>query len=275
MKKISAFVALVVTTALFLAPLLSAQSIWVDFNNQTTLALEILKPNFESEISEFIKPTFLTSALFATVHIPTSENLSIVGELLLAHFGSDVGETSETNLGNLYLGLEFRFQNAPMFAEVGIRVPLVDAEDEASFAGVSSDFADRLEAFIEDAIPVTTFLNFRHKSPQGFVMRLRGGPSVLIATGDREESELGINYSAQAWYEGKQVRVGGGLTGRVIISEDGDFGERSVHQFGVNADVLLSQVRPRPGVYFRLPLDDDWNDFVNFVFGLKFDVRLK
>ncbi len=216
----------------------------------------------------------LTSALFASVYIPASENVSIVGELPLAHFGSDVGNVSETSLGNSYLGLEIRFKDSPVYAEIGLRAPLAPGEDDenasAAITGFLNDFSDRLEAFI---LPVTAILNYRYNSPKGFVLRLRGGPSILVATGERDKSEVGLNYGVQAWYAGKQVRVGGGLTGRAILTEEGNFGERSVHQFGVNADLLLSQVRP--GVYFRLPLDKDWSDFVNFVFGLKFDVRLK
>ncbi len=249
---------------------LTAQSMWLDFKQQKAIALEVLKPDFDFE-----GVTFATSAVFATFYLPVSDRVSLLGELPLAHYGQEATEffesTSNTGLGNPYFGAELHFQDSPVFAEVGLRLPLVDEDNDAAFAGIFTDAVDRMEAFAVDYIPLTAYLNYRHQGAQGFAVRLRGGPSVFIATRDNDETEYGLNYAARIWYDGNQVRIGGGFSGRFILSGEGDFSERSMHQLGFNADLLVGQ--SRPGVYFRLPLDEDWNDVVNFIFGLKFDVQ--
>jgi hypothetical protein len=110
----------------------------------------------------------------------------------------------------------------------------------------------------------------------GAVVRLRGGPSLLINTDkDRFEdaTELFIGYSAQLGYESEMVSIMGGFTGRAnLTEEDADYGERSVHQLGFMASVGLGNVRP--GIHLRLPLDEDLKDTFDFVLGFHLGVQL-
>ncbi len=257
---------------LFVSPL-QAQSIWVKYDNRSTFAVEVLKGNYATDM------TFATSAVFATLALPFSERVTFWGELPLAHAGLEETDQSETALGNPYLGLQVRFPNESWFVDVGLRFPAAPDVDQASFlaasTGIFTDPVDRQEAFLPDVLPVTAALNFTPRNASGLTLRLRSGSFIWIPTSgqDEDDTEWGVLVSGQLWYEGSQVRVGGGLSSRIMVSQKGNFGERSVHQFGLNADLLLH--RFRPGVYFRLPLDDDWNDQVDFVFGLKFDVPLR
>lgn len=86
------------------------------------------------------------------------ENVIFVGELPFAHRGidSDFGfSVDETIIGNPYVGFEVWGQGSPVFAEIGVRVPVTpDDKFLASSVGSFSDF-DRFEAFALDILTLT------------------------------------------------------------------------------------------------------------------------
>lgn len=277
MRKTFCYLSLAAMSFATLVPAsLSAQSIWLDRSADKTVGLEVLIPNFKDEdgVSGW--------AAFLSLRAPLSNQLHFVGEMPFAHGSFEsrsifIDSGSQNSIGNPYFGIEIGRQGSPVFGEIGARVPLA-SEDKfgATLVGLVTDF-DRLEAFAPKMLPLTAMLNYHHKEASGFAIRLRGGPSFLINT-DKDEfedgSELFIGYSAQAGYESEQVSILGGVTGRANMTEENaDFGERSVHQLGFNASVGLGNVRP--GIHFRLPLDDDLKDSMDFVMGFNLGIQLK
>ncbi len=267
--------AVVIMIAWLIMPVsLSAQSIWLDRgeSQEKSFAIEILKPNFDGEDNT----TFATSAIFLSGRIPVSDRLLLVAELPFAHFGIENFDESDTEFGNPYLGLEIRKPNSHLFAELGFRPPLAPENNAAPLAGTAADF-DRFEAFVPDIFTVTGKGNFHRKNASNLVVRLRGGPTLWIDAGDAlDETEFFLDYSGQVGYEGKQFSLMGGLTGRLrlwVSEADLDIGERTFHQFGAAASVALGMVRP--GIHFRIPLDDGLTDAIDFVFGLHLGVHLK
>ena len=255
---------------------LFAQSIWLDRSHDKTISLEILKPNFEGDDNT----TFTTSTLFLSGRFAVTNNISVVGEIPFSHFGieSDFSNAeSENAIGNPYLGIEIHGEDSPVFGEIGLRLPLTPGHDDdnqnAVIVGVLTEVVDRTEAFVPDAFPISGALNYFYKNPTGFVLRFRGGPSGWIATSDRVESELLLLYSAQAGYESQQVSFVAGFSGRLILTEeDIDFGERTLHQLGLAANVAFGVVQP--GISFRVPLDEDLTDILDFIFGLTLGINL-
>jgi hypothetical protein len=121
-------------------------------------------------------------------------------------------------------------------------------------------------------VPISTYANVILESPSGFALRLRGGPCFWIKSGEREDSETFLLYSAQAFYKFSKVRIGGGLSGRYwVSSEGGDFAENSFHQLGFSLDFVLGKLRP--GVYLRIPLDENLSDIVDAVVGLSLGIQ--
>ena len=91
-------------------------------------------------------------------------------------------------------------------------------------------------------------------------------PTFWIPTNEGE-TELLFDYSGQVGYEGSQFGVIGGITGRMVVTEDGlSFGERTFHQLTISAMVDLGTIIP--GIQLRFPLDDERRRAVNNVFGL-------
>jgi len=252
----------------------NAQSIWQDYTARKTLTLEILKPDYDEG-----DQSFLTSAIFLSARAPITRNIIFVGELPFSYInwdiphGPDLG--SKQTFGNPYFGLEIDLHRVPLFFELGVRAPLTADTDEengeATVNGYLTDFVDRAEAFGPDAIPISGFVNLVFESYTGFSLRLRAGPAIWIATGDRDESETFILYSAQAWWDFGSVRIGGGLSGRYIASEDdGNFGERSTHQLGFGLDLSLGIFTP--GIQVRIPLDEEYKDVLDVVFGVSLGI---
>jgi hypothetical protein len=257
---------------------LGAQSIWQDYTTREGFAIEFLKPNYAEE-EDF---SFLTSVTFLSGRFPIARNIIFSGELPFSYVNWDIPQGpdlgAKQTFGNPYFGIEFNLRQAPLFFELGVRAPLTanmeDENGEATLNGGLTAFVDRAEAFAPDAIPVTGFINYIVSTRTGFSLRLRGGPSFWIASGDREESETFLLYSAQIWYETGIIRFGGGFSGRYITTlEDADFGERSMHQLTFGLDIILGTLKP--GVYIRIPLDEEYKEVIKTVFmislGIEFD----
>lgn len=267
---------LAVTSAAMIIPAIApAQSIWLDRSPDKMLALEILKPSLKGEENV----SFTTAAYFLTYRTPLSKNVRFVGELPFAHgdFGRQVNFFFTrfgpgSTLGNPYLGVEVQREGSPMFVEIGARAPLTsDSQFQAVTTGLAADF-DRMEAFMPNTIPFTGMLNYRQKSASGLAFRLRGGPSFLVGTSGGGSQWL-LGYSAQVGYETRPFNLNAGLSGRANLSGEGDYGERSIHQLGLSANLGLGQFRP--GVHFRMPLDQDTREGLNYVVGINLGIQLK
>ncbi|MFQ5601982.1 MAG: hypothetical protein ACE5HS_01785 [bacterium] len=277
MKRIINLLILLQTLSVISA--LSAQSLWVNHLQGNYFALEIFKPNFDSDFIGESDLSFASSVVILTGWYVVSENFRLVGELPFAHGSIDeVGESeTETIIGNVYIGLEFRKPNAPVFTEFGIRPPLA-AEEKiiAPIIGIISEF-DRLEAFLPDIITLSGKVNYYQQNSSKMIFWLRGGPTAWLNSDDfvGDDSEIWMDYSAQIGYEGEQFRLMGGLTGRMIVTQDGiDFGDRFINQLTATASAKLGRVQP--GILFRLPLDDDFFlNFVDFIFGFNLGVQLR
>jgi hypothetical protein len=273
--------ALALATIIFLLPIaLPAQSIWLDRRHSKIIALEIIKPNLSEGF--FSNTTFPTSVMYLSVRWPINEKLNVVGELPFAHggieFNSDFFDfnESESTIGNPYLGLEIRGQGSEFFTEIGARAPLASESNLGTTIGFLSDFVDHGEAFFPDVVSIVAVENYQHRAASGLTARLRGGPSFWIYTGSGDlddDVELFLLYSAQAGYESDIFSLIGGVSGRLLATESGlDIGERTAHQLGASASVDLGRVRP--GVQFRLPLDNDFQELLDFAFGLNLGIEL-
>jgi hypothetical protein len=251
-----------------------AQSIWLERSHDKTIDLEILKPDFEGE-SDI---SFATSSWFLTGRFPVSESISIIAEIPYSYYKSDseYGENQGENaFGNPYIGMELKGETSPTFGEFGIRIPLVPEDDASSalLSGILTEFVDRAEAFSTDILPVYAMFNYMKVQPSGFTFRLRGGPVAWFATGDRNETEWILLYGAQAGYQSQKFNLLAGVSGRWFISaEDADFAESSFHQLGLSANVVLGVFKP--GIIFKLPLDDDMKQILDLVFGLTLGFNL-
>lgn len=269
--------------ALLMPVTLMAQSLWLKRSHKGAAGIEVLRPNFKNDGGDSFIAINSGVAVFATLRLPVSGRVLFVGELPFS-FGKvetnselfNINESeSQSTIGNPYLGLEIKDRTGQFTTEFGLRLPATPEEQWLSvLTGISADF-DRLEAFSPKNLAIMLLGNYDSRDPSGFALRLRSGPSLLIKTdkGEYEDSaELFLGYSAQAGYDTERFSVIGGVSGRALLSEGGaDFGARSVHQLGFNASLGLGKARP--GLHFRLPLDEGLKETITSVLGVNLGVE--
>ena len=254
------------------ATVAAQQSIWTSSYGPNNFTVEWLRPEFSDEADA----SFLTSVTYLSGRAMVAKNLRLVGEIPLVYFDSE-DDDAELNVGNPYLGLEAGNLDT-VWGEVGVRVPVVANDDFTTFfLGFLTDF-DRLEAFVPEVLSVVALGNYQWQHRSGFSARLRAGPVLWIDTSDEEfdedNTELFMLYSLQGWYDTQRVRLGAGFTGRLIATEDDlDFNERTWHHVGLAIIGKFDGVQP--GLHFKVPLDDELDEALDFVFGLSLNVSIR
>lgn len=256
------------------AGMADAQSIYLEPNTGAVAQLELLRPGFDD-----VKLSNLSFAYYLSAGVQVGETLFLRGELPYMYwklddeqfydycydYNNDYGysygygnwDEGHGGFGNPYLGLDVGSAWAGVQGEFGLRFPLTSDSSDIAFLGMLTDYVERMEAFVPDLLPVYAGINYRYRSGNGLGLRLRLTPVFWFWTGDEsgDDTEVFALYSAQVWYEDAKVGVGGGFSGRYLVTEEGDLDERTVHQFGFFANYRFGNVLP--GFQARFPLDND------------------
>ena len=248
-----------------------AQSRWMPRDGKQAVAVEFLHPSLEA-----FDTGFFNAATFVSARVEASPNFAIVGELPYAShkssylgtdfYGNDATvKQSSGTIGNLYLGFEAAPAALPIFMEFGLRLPLVNGDqDLAQATGLVAD-ATRWEAFYYKVVSIQSAFNVREVTASNMEYRLRLSPVLSMSTQSGVDPELYGVYSLQIGYHGSFARIGTGLSGRVLVTEDfGNLGQRSLNQLEFHAD--LGPWAVRPGFDLHLPLDS-WAENVPVVVG--------
>jgi hypothetical protein len=243
-----------------------AQSNWLSADGNPPVSVEILKPDTYYEGTTFLSTVWLLSG-----RAPVSDNASILMELPIVFFKEDEGQwyggyephgymadpRSETLIGNPYVGFRVDSPEGRWYGQIGGRIPVApDDKPFAAYHGLRADF-DRSEAFVDDMLMIGGRLGDRLYDRSGSKVNLFAGPTFWIPIGDAKgETEVLLNYGVQYWMESEVARVGAGITGRWVVSEDqGNLAENTVYQFGFAANFGSGSFRP--GFHIRVPLDND------------------
>ena len=247
-----------------------AQNHWLRPVDETSVSLDIFKPKFDDN-SAF---NLFTTVMFYSAYIPATDNLTLVVEFPVANADTDV--FNETQFGNPYFGVEYKLPNTDatraFVGRFGIRPPIAsDKKQAAGSIGVVTTY-DRFEAFLPDLTTLALGGGVRLTPDNGFAVDADVNGNLMIASD--ADNELFIDYSVAAWMVGENIQGGLGFTGRWLMTEsDLSFGEATVHQIGVFANYDLGKFQP--GVHFRVPLDDDLSDIVNFTYGVNLTVEFE
>lgn len=245
-----------------------AQSIWLEPPSATDVNLEIVKPAIKMTDLTTFSLIYYLSGRFAV-----GSNTQLVAEIPFAHY-AQANPTilgpftrpaeADNAFGNPYLGLNFGPPRDGWQMELGVRLPMAESDKRATGMAALGEFLERSEAFLPEVLTIVTGANYRSKAATGATFRARLAPIVWIGTGDNAEMdpELFILYALQAGYENRTVAVGGGLSGRFIVTgDDLDFGERTLHQLGIYGNFDFGGWGP--GLQVRLPLDNDMTSLLD------------
>ena len=239
----------------------AAQSLWMTREGEQTIMLEMLRPSIED-----VDQKFYSAAFFVSGRATVMSNVAVVAELPYANhkstqLGTDfngfeiVTETSSSTFGNPYLGIETRAASSPIFIEFGARIPLAsDKQFPAFVTGYYSDVI-RQDAFLPKITSIVAAFNLREVTPSKVAYRLRLSPVLAIPTEGPGDTDLFAVYSFLVGYYGSHARIGGGMSGRALVTESFyNLGYRTVNQVELHADFLSGALRP--GLDLRLPLGD-------------------
>jgi len=253
------FLLLLTALMVSMAGLAEAQSIYLEPNTGAAAQLELLRPGFGG-----VRLSNLSFGYYLSAGVQVGETLLLRGEVPYMYwkldedqdYGYSHDDEGHGGFGNPYLGLDVGSSRAGAQGEFGLRLPLTSDTSDVAAAGLLTDYVERMEAFVPDLLPVYAGVNYRYRSSNGLGLRLRLTPVFWLWTGDRSQADTEVFalYSAQVWYEDAKVGVGGGFSGRFLVTEDGDLGDRTLHQFGFFANYRFGNVLP--GFQARFPLDD-------------------
>jgi hypothetical protein len=260
--------------AVCLPQAVSAQSIFTPTGPGNTLTFELLSTQFECEDCL----DFPSSSAFLTLNVPFNGGTFVIeAPVATARYSTwNGGHESEFALGNPYLGIKTGAQEASIFGEVGIRVPLASEDKyEARSVGMFADWTQRMGAFANESLWLQGVVNYRTTSETGLGVRLRGGLSYWIPTCDGcGEPELFVIYGAKLSQVAGNVTLWGGLSGRMwIFSEwELDFEESTWHELAFGAN--LTSGRIQPGLSLRLPMDEELGDWIKSIIGFNLLIAL-
>jgi len=205
--------------------------------------------------------------LNATIHL--NDGWILGGSIPVIYFGS--GDMSESGLGNIeikgakLLGLE---QNSML--SLSVYLPTAPNNSEAPVYGI---FTHIYEVVKYNPDQLTFKLNYTYEVTQmdNVIAGIELGPQVWVPTNSvgffDVDTEVIINYNIKLGYKLQDIALFGELGSWTVITEDGSFGDNSLHQFNVGLQLLNTPVQP--GIFWTQVLDRDFFD--GSALGLKVD----
>ena len=222
----------------------------------------------------------LSGVYYLLGHANAGRELQVVAELPFARFGAGdeplFGEDDPTTaLGNVYLGVRRPSGGGRSAFDVGVRVPTMDGDDftPAGAIGQLSSVLDRFGAFSPESFVITGGAGGSTHPSESAELRGRLGIVYYKYLGDFDVDDQAIaRLTGQALMGFDAFRLGGGLETLFVLTGDGNAGERSLigatlmgrYDFG---PVLL-------GAQLHLPVDEDYKNFADRIFGLSVEVGL-
>jgi hypothetical protein len=267
---------------IFLAlPLLvSAQGFQLDGPQpeKTELGIRFLHPDFE-----YAEGLSLLSGLYQfTVNIAVSPKVNLVGSVPMGTLGGDDME-AQTGIGNIYAGIQYKLKETDRNSaslSLGVYLPTANKDKPmSSFMGMCANYS-RCFQFMPEVVTVSMNLTYYHNyqvDEEGWFWGSELGPHLLIPKEEdyyNDEMELFVHYGLTGGYRFKLVEIKAEYTGIGIITEKvDDLGDRFYSEIILGAKWNRGHVRP--GVFYKINLNQDIRDVVRGAFGISFDFMLK
>lgn len=240
-----------------------AQTYWLPVIESNSIGVEYLRPNFANMGETSL--SVLSSTVFLSGNFNINESLKLRVELPFSHISLEGEENPQSTLGNPYLGLRLQKPESKNAFDFGLRAGIGEKSNFVAVTmGLYSDI-DRFEAFNSDIIVLYTRYTYEGSFLSNGIFHLGAGPSLWMNTRGGEDVEVFVDYRILAGYDGADLLILGGLTGRWQSPWEG-FQYSNFNQLGIN----ISYKRPKiiPGIHFRYPLDEDFEDYLNWVWGI-------
>lgn len=206
------------------------------------LSVEAISPDAEGA-------SILSGATFLTATVSVTSNITLTGELPLARFDATAdGGSSNTAVGNPYVGLGFSGTYLPVLLELGARIPAAPSNTAARF-GQLADIG-RVPAFRPDEFSLSGLLNRRFTVGRNANVRLRSGLSYASRPAPNgRDRDWRLLYEAQLWREGERLLTGFSFAGRTPLTN-----RSSQHQAVLS--IMGNWRLVQPGIMAGVALND-------------------
>lgn len=271
------FISLILS--LICAGILHAQSPWVNGDEKSTITLDWDRPaintdNWGNNIRS------LSSVVFLTGRFKANDRFLLVIDLPISHFGVKStpysNANTKTSIGNIYLGGELnvspRDWEHRSYLEFGVRLPIV-ADDGSGYGGVTGLLSenDRKEAFLPQTTIIPVIGNFIANLNRSFALKFRLGGIYDIYTDKKywgdSQNDLFLLYGVTGLLLNPAFDAQLEFTGRNhLAGNDPNFDKSGFTQ--VRAGVSKSFNDFTPGLYVRVPLGNNYRDFIRWAIGV-------
>ncbi len=247
----------------------AAQDISQEWSGPANVSLELARPFFSYDDS-FTALTGLgyLSAMFG------SGSRRYLFEVPFARGGIDDREFggSSSMIGSPYLGIAWLSaeEHRGASGSFGVRIPVPEGfvfgdDDYAVAIGIMGD-PDRFEAFLTETGTLSGALRYEYPVNDQVFLRGQIDADVLFFTdaGDGDSVEAFTGWGGLVGWEGDAAFASAQLTGRILLTEDGD--DRMWHQLQGRAGMTFGSIQPWVGV--RVPVQGDFLEDVNWTLQL-------
>ena len=243
---------------------LSAQSIHYNYNSDNFVRLEYNRP-----ILNDFGEDFFTFASFLAGEFRVGNQGKIAVEIPFSRLGGSFGFDSNTAIGNIGVGYQFRNFDTSNYFEVKFRLPtLGDNNLAASSISTVTDFTERLTSSIPSTFSIESSYNLESNSYLGLYYRFR--PQLLLLISSDTDTELLLNLNLIGGYRTPDIDINAGITTSTLITESNvDFDNRVLRQISTSFTYNAGQLKP--GVLLRAPIS---GGVINDVYDISIGVHL-
>lgn len=240
-----------------------AQVSSLDATTVPTGAVELSHPFFsESGLRWY------SSTLRARLLVPVGPTARLIADWGVSLAGDDGG--TDATFANPEIGIRFGNTAGTVHATLTAILPLGFGIGDDDLSVATGFYTDPFwpERYIDDVVSINGGFGLRAPLTDRVFIVPDIGLSVLIPTNDANggDAELFSRYGLALVYAAGPVRLRGGVEGMAVLSEEGlTFGERTAHR----ALFAVESSRGGPGLFVRVPLDDDFGE-VNAVVGVMY-----
>jgi hypothetical protein len=254
----------------------AAQDYWMYPGQTNSLSLQVFKSDFAERLwweDEGVDYGLLTSCWVMSARVRAADNVRVFVSLPLSNVVWELDDESGglTLIGNPYFGLEIGAEDPEKVARpvgrIGIRPPVAsDEKGAASFLAEQTLF-NSFEGYFPKIWTLQLGMGTDLVSHGGITGSINVDVATMIPSEGDADSEIFGNYNLALMYGSDGFTGGFGLAGRIWMTEgDMDFGERTTHQLGFTGGYRIGSFQP--GAHFRVPLDEDLRDYVDFIYGV-------
>lgn len=238
MKKLRFILALLSLNLLCL-PMLLAQNIEMGLepDDQSSFQLDYTRLLHENSDLSIVSGNYLLR--YKNV---VNERINLVAEGVFNHFSSN--GNSETSIGNIYLGTQFKFNSDPdknASLNLGVFIPIADEEAASGLFSNFYDFGRYLDKNMAVQAGFTRYQHFEGGLRLGFEL---ASLLAIPTNGDFQDPEVYAKYGLSLMYKAEAgFFVISEILGVGVITEDsGSFDDRTDHTYAFGAGFDASAV---------------------------------